>query len=659
MSIINDKILELRKKINKWSKEYYENDAPSVSDLEYDAAYNKLVELELENPELITSDSPTQRVGGKLDNRFKKVKHKFPMLSLSNAFDSDDLIKFDKQIKDLLGTQENFEYVVEYKIDGLSISVNYENGELVNALTRGDGVVGEDVTHNVLTIKDIPHKIEYKGSLEVRGEVYMSNDVFNHLNKNGNDFANPRNAAAGSLRQLDSSIAASRKLNAFMYSIPNAEQLGFKTHSESLEFIEKNGININKGYTVAKNIQSVISTIESIIDKRDSLGYEIDGIVIKVNDIGKWADIGFTAKFPKFMIAYKFPEELAVTELLDIFPTIGRTGRVTYNAKLAPVRLAGTTVQAATLHNADYITNLDLAIGDLVQVKKAGEIIPKVMGIEKKNSTEKWVENKTCPACDSELTRIEGEVDQYCLNNDCPQKNIAKLEHFVSRGAMDIEGLSIETIKTFINNGIITDIPSLFNIPNRTMDILDLPGFKEKSIENITKAIEKAKTKDIDKFIFGLGIRHVGAKNAKTLASRFGTLEKLMNATEEQIVSIRDLGEKVSESVVNFFANESNKIMLNKLNDLGLNLKELDQPKSNKLSNVTFVITGKLSEPRNHFKALIESHNGNVSGTVTSKTDYLLAGEDSGSKLNKANTLGVKVLNEEQFNELMKGENNG
>lgn len=659
MSITNEKILELRNKLNKWAKEYYELDTPSVSDLEYDAAYNLLVQLETENPELITSDSITQKVGGHVDNRFKKVGHKFPMLSLSNAFNSDDLIKFDKQIKDQLAISSDIEYVVEYKIDGLSISVNYNNGKMTHAVTRGDGVVGEDVTHNVLTISDIPQTINYKNELEVRGEIYMSNHVFDYLNDNGNAFANPRNAAAGTLRQLDSSVARERKLNAFIYSIPNPLDHSLIKHSESLEFISDQGIVINKDYYVAKNIDDVISRVEKINEIRKGLDYEIDGIVIKVNDIKKWADIGFTAKFPKFMIAYKFPEEVAETELLDIFPTIGRTGRVTYNAKLAPVRLAGSTVQAATLHNADYIRELDLSIGDIVKVKKAGEIIPKVMAVASKVSNVKWEEVKNCPACHSELIRTPGEVDQYCMNIDCPQKNIARLEHFVSRTAMDIEGLSIETIKTFIENGIITDIPSIFEIDSKKMDILSMPGFKERSVNNLVTAIEKAKQQDINKFIFGLGIRHVGEKTAKTLAKRFGTLDKLSKATTEEIVSIRDLGEKVSQSVIDFFNNHSNVEMIERLMNLGLSLKELDAPKSDTLSNHTFVITGKLSHPRDYFKDIIESHNGNVSNSVTSKTDYLVAGEDAGSKFDKATKLGIKILDEEQFMELIKEENNG
>ena len=658
MSNIKELIKELRNKLDKWAKEYYENDKPSVSDLEYDAAYNKLVELETDNPSLITPNSITQRVGGKIDNRFKKETHKFPMLSLSNAFNEEDLIKFDKRIKDLLGLNSDIEYIVEYKIDGLSISVSYKGGQLYKAVTRGDGVVGEDVTHNVLTISDIPSSILFNGDLEVRGEIYMSNQVFDDLNKNGENFSNPRNAAAGSIRQLDSKIAKSRKLNSFMYSIPNSLDLGLSTHSDVLKFVEKNGIVINKSFRVAKNINKVIDIINSVTTERDKLGYEIDGIVVKVNDISKWGDIGFTSKFPKFMIAYKFPEEKVQTTLEGIFPTIGRTGRVTYNAKLAPVRLAGSTVQAATLHNADYIRDININVGDIVNVKKAGDIIPKVLSVAKKKNKEIWVEAKICPSCNEKFVRYEGEVDQYCVNSECPQRNIAKLEHFVSRNAMDIEGLSIETIKTFIENGLITDIPSIYELNNKFEKILTLPGFKSKSVNKLISSIERSKTQDIDKFIFGLGIRHIGAKTAKTIAKRFGTLEEIMKATKEQLISIRDLGDSVADSLTKYFENKNNVNMINKMLLLGLRVSETAKPKSSILEGKTFVITGTLSKGRNHFKDLIESNNGNVSSSVTSKTTYLLAGENAGSKLEKAKKLDIQIINEDGVNELLR-RNNG
>ena len=646
-------IKELRKKLNKWAKEYYENNAPSVSDQEYDAAYSLLLKLEKSHPNLVTNDSITQKVGGTVDNRFKKVKHQYKMLSLDNAFNNEDLLKFDKQIKTQLAFNDEIEYVMEYKIDGLSISLIYDDGKFQYALTRGDGSIGEDVSHNIKTIKDIPMEIPYKNKIEFRGEIYLSKMMFNKLNQEGNNFANPRNAAAGTLRQLDSNIAKKRKLSSFIYSIPNPIDHGIFSHWDCINFLKEQGMKINPKTLLVSNIYQVLKEVIMFKEKRKELEYEVDGIVIKVNDINKWQDIGYTSKFPKYLIAYKFPEENATTKLLDIFPTIGRTGRVTYNAKLSPIRLAGTTVQAATLHNADYIRNLNISIGDEVVVKKAGDIIPKVLSLFKKHNNILWKENSNCPACDSILVRKEGEVDQYCHNEDCPQRNIAILEHFVSRKAMDIEGLSSERIKQFIENGIITDIPSIFEIPNKTIEILSLPKYQEKSVNNLVRAIEKSKNKEIDKFIFGLGIRHVGEKTAKTLAKRFGSIENLANATETKIQLIRDLGEKVSKSVIDYFSKETNLHMLRKLNILGLKLKELDSLESNIFEGLTFVITGTLSKNREHFKEIIENNNGNVSSLVTSKTNYLLAGEKAGSKLKKAIDLKIKIINEKEFTNLL------
>ena len=658
MNDIKDVIKSLRTKLNKWSIEYYEEDRPSVSDLEYDAAYNNLVQLEEEHPEFKTEDSITNKVGGKLDNRFKKVTHIEPMLSLSNAFNEEGLLKFDKQIKDLLHTSEDIEYAIEYKIDGLSISLLYVDGKLKKAVTRGNGLVGEDITHNAKEIKDIPLSINSKETMEIRGEAFMPLDVFNELNKNGANFANPRNAAAGTLRQLDSNISRERKLSTFMYSIPNPSKYGFKTHKETIEFISGNKLNINKDSKVVNNIKEAIEFIRDIYDNRTKLNYEIDGIVLKVNNISLWEDIGNTVKFPKYMIAYKFPEEVATTELLDIFITIGRTGRVTYNAKLAPIRLAGTTVQAATLHNADYIREININIGDKVKVKKAGEIIPKVLGVHEKINSNEWVEATNCSSCHSLLSRKEGEVDQYCTYKDCPQVNISKLEHFVSRGAMDIEGLSTSTIKTFLENGIITDIPSIFEVPNKAQEILALDNFKIKSFTNISNAINKSKNNDLHKLIFGLGIRHVGAKNAKILARRFGKLENIINASMGDLTSIRDLGEKVSKSIIDYFIKEANIITLKRLKENGVNPKETDSPTSSIFADSSFVITGTLSKPRKYFANIIEQNSGNVSSAVTSKTTYLLAGEKAGSKLVKAREYNIIIINEKDLEKMISEESN-
>lgn len=653
MSSIKELIINLNNKLTKWAKEYYQEDAPSVSDLEYDGVYNQYSQLVKEHPELEPENSILKQVGFEVDNRFKKVAHEFPMLSLSNAFNNDDLLKFNKQIKDQVG-DARIDYTLELKIDGASISIIYDNGKLVQAVTRGNGVIGEDVTHNIQQVKDVPHIINYKNKIEFRGEIYMPNKVFIRLNSEGANFANPRNAAAGTMRQLDSSIVAKRSLSTFIYAIPNPLDHGLKTHTETLAFIKKQGFQVNELAKQITDINQALPEIEKYIAHRDELDYEIDGAVLKVNDITKHEDIGYTVKFPKFMIAYKFPEEVGSTELLDIFPTIGRTGRVTYNAKLSPVRLAGSTVSAATLHNADYVRERNINIGDIVNVKKAGEIIPRVLGVKDKKNNSTWIESKTCPACAHELSRREGEVDQYCFNLNCPQQNIAGLEHFVSRNAMDIEGLSIEQIKLFLQEGIITNLVSLFDIPNKQNEILSLPGFKEKSVSNLVRAIEKSKNQDLDKFIFALGIRHIGSKNAKLLARRFGTLDNIIKASKDEITNIRDLGPKAAYSLGEYFGDKINVGLIREMQSKGLNLKEVDQPASDKLAGKTFVITGTLSKPRKHFQHIIENMSGNVSGTVSAKTDYVLAGEEAGSKLTKAEKLKVKVLNENEFNNLVK-----
>ena len=657
--IKNDKhrrIIELRTQLDRWAKLYYEENISEVSDFAYDAAYYELVDLEKKYPKFASKDSITQRVGGRVDKRFNKIKHELPMLSLSNAFDKDDLIKFDKQIKDLLHTEEDFAYNIEHKIDGLSIALHYEDGKLQKALTRGDGTTGEDVTHNVLTIEDIPQTIDYKEKFEARGEVYLKKSIFKKLNEEGLNLANPRNGASGSIRQLDPNIAKSRKLSAFIYSIPNAENMEFKTHVETLEFLEKNNFPVNKESKLANNIHEAIELIDKFTKEKDSYDFEIDGLVLKVNDIQKWKEIGFTAKSPKFMIAYKFPAEIATTKLEDIFPTVGRTGRITYNAKLSPVKLCGTTVSAATLHNADYIRETKISIGDVVRVYKAGEIIPKVLGPAEEKEATTWKEHTTCPSCGQELQRIDGEVDQYCVNNECRDIMLAKLEHFVSRKAMNIDGLSIQTLTKFFDKGLIIDFASIYELEKHKQDILDMKSFKEKSVNKLLNQIEKSKKNSLDQFLFGLGIRHLGKKMSKIIAKRFGTLENVRNASLESMVSIREIGEKASESVYNYFNDDQNKNLIERFLTLGLTLKELDAPKSELLKDMTFVITGKLSHSRGYYEDIIEANGGNASSSVTKATTYLLAGEKAGSKMEKAQKLNVQILSEEQFYKLLEGE---
>ncbi len=651
---IKSRIKELRDLLNQWGYQYYTLDQPSVSDAQYDGAMEELKKLEKEQPDLITKDSPTQKVGGFILDKFKKVEHKFPMLSLSNAFNENDLIKFDEQIKRELHINGDIEYVCELKIDGLSISLIYKDGILHQAITRGNGLVGEDVTHNIKTIKSIPLSIPYEKELEVRGEVFMSNATFNKLNSTGMNFANPRNAASGTLRQLDSSVAAERNLDAFLYAIPNPLLHNLTKHSEMLEFLKSNKIKVNKEFKKCKNINDVIEYIKEYTNKKNDLGYEIDGIVVKVNNNKLHQEIGYTAKAPKYMIAFKFPEEIAETKLLDIFPTVGRTGRITYNAKLSPVRIAGTVVSAATLHNADYVRELKLDLNDFVKVKKAGEIIPKVISVVGEKKTQEWEENTLCPKCNMSLKRFSGEVDQYCTNESCPAILKASIQHFVSREAMDIDGFGDKIVEKFIEENFISSIYDVYTLDKNK--ILSLEGFQDKSVNKLFDSIEKSKTQDLHRFIFGLGIRHVGSKYSKILAKRFGTLKNISEATEEQLFSIREIGPKVLQSVMEYF--KINKDIFKKLELLGVSPKEQEKAISEKLMGTTFVITGTLSQNRTFFSNLIESHGGNVSNSVTSKTDYLLAGQDSGSKKTKAENLNVRIINEEKLSEMLKGDLN-
>ncbi len=645
------RIKELKKLLKQWGHEYYDLDQPTVSDAQYDGAIIELKNLETNNPNLITPDSPTQTVGGTVLDKFVKVKHEFPMLSLSNAFNHEDLRKFDEQIKKILHSQQDIKYTCELKIDGVSISLLYKDGKLDKAITRGNGVTGEDVTHNVKTIRSIPQNIMYKKDLEIRGEIYMSDKVFEKLNYQGENFANPRNAASGTLRQLDSSVAQKRQLDAFLYMIPNPLDHNLISHKETLDFIQSQGLPTNKETRLVTSIQGAIDFVEQY--KSAKLGYEYDGIVIKVDDNNIHEEIGYTAKAPKYMIAYKFPEEVASTELIDIFSTIGRTGRVTYNAKLSPVRLSGTVVSAATLHNADYVAGLGLSIGDIVKVKKAGEIIPKVIGIDKKKGINLWRKDIDCPICRNKLSRTEGEVDQYCINEACPAILKASIQHYVSREAMDIEGFGNKIVERLINEGFVKSIIDIYKLDKN--NLIALEGFQEKSVKKLLFAIEKSKTQELNRFIFGLGIRHVGAKYAKILAKRFGTLQAIIEAKSDKLNSIREIGPKVMSSILEYL--EENSWLIQGLKDVGVSPTELEGAVSNILIGKTFAVTGTLSETRKYFTDIIEINGGNVSSTISSKTDYLLAGKSSGSKLDRANSLNVQVINESEFKNMIGGAN--
>lgn len=651
---IKQQINELETKLKKWAHDYYVLNQSAVSDQVYDANYQQLQKILKEHPEFLAKNSITKQVGVNFDhkhnlvaNKFVKVKHNFPMLSLDNAFDFESLIKFDKHIKNQLGINHEIEYVCELKVDGLSIAIHYDQGQLKQAITRGDGQIGEDVTFNALMIDNIAKQINFQQPLEVRGEVFMTHSAFKILNATSNQvFANPRNAAAGTLRQLDAKTVKSRQLSAVFYMIPNALALNLKKQSDVLQFIHQTGLNVNSNYKVVQGIEAVIKTLTYFQQLKSQIDFDVDGVVIKVNDLNLYEDIGYTNKYPKAMIAFKFPEQEVVTKLLEIFPTIGRTGKVTYNAKLEPVIVNGSTIMFATLHNADYVRQRQINVGDEVKLKKSGEIIPRILGVSKKHNHTPWIQSSKCPSCSQPLTKLPSEVDQYCLNNNCPARILANLVHFCSKPAMNIVGLSEQTIKTFLASNLITDIPSIYELKFKKAAILQLERFKDKITDKLLSSIENSKNVTLDKFIFALGIRHVGAKIARLLAQRFENLDNLMQAKSYEINEILTLGPAVAQAVESFFTNRGNVEMIQRYLSLGLNLQSIGKIKSKKLDNLTFVLTGEFSKSRHYFSDLISSNGGNVSNAVSKKTDYVVKGLEAGSKLNKALALGIKIIDE-------------
>ncbi|AVN64215.1 MULTISPECIES: NAD-dependent DNA ligase LigA [Mesoplasma] len=658
--LIND----LREKLNEWAKQYYVLDNPSVDDAEYDKTIHQLIDLENQFPELITSDSITQKVGGIISDKFEKHTHKYPMLSLGDIFSWDEFINFNKQVAKVTDTENN-EYTAELKIDGLSISLIYKGGVLQKGITRGDGKVGENVTTNVKTIKSIPLSIPSKDEIEIRGEVFLGKKEFAKINEerllNGEQlFANPRNAAAGTLRQLDSKIVAERNLDAYLYYYFN-ENNPINTQYESINQIKNLGLKINKETKICKTLEEVKSYIEYYTKKRNELDYEIDGIVFKLNDKKLQEEVGYTAKTPKWAIAYKFPAEVKQTKLLDIFPTVGRTGKITYNAKLEPVQIAGTTVSAASLNNAEYIMAKDLRINSIVKVKKAGDIIPEVISAIKDENFDLlpiWEKDVQCPACNELLEKTSTEVDQFCVNFNCPAQILRSLEHFASRGAANIVGLGGQTIKKLFEEKLITNIADIFKVEEHKENIINFEKFGEKSFENLIASIKESKNNSFEKTLFGLGIRHVGSKTALTLAQIYKNIDNLKNATYEELSSIESVGEVLAMSIVDWFKIESNLQLINELKSFDVNFEYLGQAKNTEstISEKSFVITGTLSESRDYFKDIIELNNGKVIGSVSKKTDYVLAGENAGSKLTKAEELNVKVINEEEFFAILKGE---
>ncbi|MBR6072599.1 MAG: NAD-dependent DNA ligase LigA [Acholeplasmatales bacterium] len=652
------RIEELKKILNDAGIAYYVNDNPIMEDYEYDKLMNELINLETKYPEYKTPDSPTNKIGGEILTKFEKVTHEVKMMSLADAFSYDELWDFDRRVKEAAPTAT---YLCELKIDGLSVSLKYENGILVRGATRGNGQIGENITHNVKTIKSIPLKLTRPIDIEVRGEIFMPKASFIELNREREEneeelFANCRNAAAGSVRQLDSKIAAKRNLDAFLYY--NMDE-NVKTQEEALLSMKELGLKINPLYKHAKDINEVIEYIDNIAKIRPELPYDIDGIVIKVNEINLHNTIGETIKYPKWAIAYKFPPEEVSTELLDITYQVGRTGVITPVANFKPVFVQGSLISKATLHNEDYIHDKDIHVGDTVIIHKAGDVIPEVVGpiIEKRPAN--FIPFKMitkCPCCNSDLVRIEGEADYYCTNPNCKEKLVNGLIHFASKPAYDIDTLGEKVVKDLYELGYITDIPSIFKLKGCYSELIKIPGYGEKSIDKLLDAIEKSKENNLDKLLFGLGIRHCGGKVSKLICKKYGNIDNIMAATLEDISNIPDCGDVIAKSIYEYMHNEYNINLINSLKELGLNMTyNMGDIKVNYFTNKKCVLTGTLqSMGRTEAKALIESFGGALSESVSKKTDILILGENPGSKYDKAKALGIYIMEETEFLEKIK-----
>ena len=655
--MVEKRIDELIKIINEADYNYHTLDNPTITDQEYDKYLRELFDLEEEHPELVRSDSPTQHAGGKIIDGFEKVEHKIPMMSLSDVFSESEVIAFDERIR-----KEGIhpQYMCELKIDGLSVSLLYEKGVLVRAATRGDGVIGEDITHNAKTIKTIPLKLNEEVDIEVRGEIFMNKKTLLEINeerKKNNEplLQNCRNAAAGSIRQLDSSVAAKRKLDTFIYHLPNPEDFGISTHEAAIAYMKKLGFKTNPNNRLVNDITDVLTFIEEMKEKRPSLPYDIDGIVIKVNNLADQQKLGFTAKYPKWATAYKFPAEEVLTKLTDIIFTVGRTGQITPNAVLEPVIVAGSTVKRATLHNEDYVIAKDLKICDIVSIRKAGDVIPEVVEAKKERRTGlekdfKMIEN--CPMCGEKLVKKEGQVDYFCFNKNCPARKIESLIHFASRDAMNIDGLGDRIIEDFFNFGFIEKVSDIYKLENHRKDLITLEGYGNKSVANLLDAIDTSKHNSLEKLVFGLGIPHVGAKTAKILASNFKTMENLEQATIEDLVKIPDIGEIIAKSVVTYFATEENIDELERLKKQGINMTYLGktQQENSNFKDKSFVLTGSLEKyNRDEAKEIIESFGGKTVDSVSKKTSVVIVGENPGSKYDKAKQQGIEIWTENDF----------
>ena len=656
----------LRQQLIQWGKEYYEQDQPTVEDYVYDREYQRLVSLESQFPELVTPDSPTQRVGGQTETQLAKVTHDIPMLSMGDVFSVEELHDFNLRQQDSLSHPTHLEYDLELKIDGLSLSLVYENGRLVQASTRGNGVIGEDVTANAMTIKDIPHQLPEPLSVEFRGECYMPKASFVKLNEereaNGQPvFANPRNAAAGSLRQLDPQVTARRNLATFMYYVPEYEKIGVTTQEAALQRMRDLGFNVNPNNRTVHNEDELAEYINEYTAKRDDLEYGIDGIVEKVNDLATEQQLGNTVKVPRWEIAYKFPPEEQATVVRDIVWTVGRTGNVTPTAVMDPVQLAGTTVSRASLHNPDYLQEKDIRIGDTVLLHKAGDIIPEISRVvlgKRPADSEEYQIPTHCPVCDSELVHLDGEVALRCVNPMCPAQIKEGLAHFASRNAMNIDGLGPKIIEQLWDKKLVRDFADLYRLNND--QLLTLDKFGAKSASNLLTSIDNSRHNSVERLLFGLGIRHVGAKVARLIAEHFGSLDAVMNATAEEISAVDTIGPTIGDSVATYFANNQVHQLIQELKDVQVNMQYTSAStvdSDSEWNGQRVVLTGKLSTlTRAEAKEWLEEHGAKVTGSVSKKTNLLIAGEKAGSKLQKAQQLGVPVWDEQQLSQAMKEE---
>ena len=655
-----DRIAELVELLNKYAYMYYVEDVSVISDYEYDMLYRELEVLEEENPELILPYSPTQRVGDKPLTKFEPVHHDIPMQSLNDVFSFEELKNFDNRISKSL--EEEYKYCVEYKIDGLSVSLEYIDGLFVRGATRGNGTDGEDITQNLKTVKSIPMKLNKPVTIEVRGEVFMPRKSFEKLNEERELydqplFANPRNAAAGSLRQLDSIITEKRNLDIFIFNIQKFDGFNCDSHFGGLEYLKELGFKVNGANSVVNNIDDVINVIEKFGKDRNNLSYDIDGVVVKIDSLKQREKLGTTVKAPRWAAAYKFPPEQKETVLEDIELQVGRTGVITPNAVLKPVFVSGSLISRATLHNIDFITDKDIRIGDSVIIQKAGEIIPEVVRVLKEkrlNTLEPFVMPKVCPVCNAEVVREEGEAAHRCTNIECPAQLERNIIHFASKEAMDIEGLGPAVIRQFIEAGFIKTVADFYSLKKE--DILSLDGFKDKSASNILNAVQLSKKKNLSALLFGLGIRHIGNKAAKVIARNFKTMDNIINATKEQLCEINDVGEIMAESLVDFFKKQGNINEIIKLKTAGVNMTQFEEEGSSEiLKDKVFVVTGTMETmTRDEIKNLIEKNGGKVTSSVSKKTNFVVAGENPGSKLDKANVLGIAVIDENELVNMLK-----